>query len=98
MNLLKVAQTVADFLNELPFVKDVDLLPTEEGFRGVRLKIVVTEPLTYELLKEVSNAVSQAKWKVFQKMGELPVVEWKLVVKNVSKFKDSKAQPIIERF
>jgi hypothetical protein len=78
VNLLKVAETVEDFLSGVSSVKEVDLLPLKEGNKGVRLKVVVSSSLTYELLKEVSNAISEAKWRVFQKTGELPVVEWEI--------------------
>ena len=99
MNLLRIAVTVEDSLKGLPFVKEVDLLPLREGDRGIRLKVVVTEPFSYELFKEVSNAVSEAKWKVFQKTGELPIVDWELIYKpQLKSVKEINPAPVIERF
>jgi hypothetical protein len=99
VNLLKVAVTVEDSLKALPFVRDVDLLPLKDGEKGVRLKIVVTEPFSYELFKEVSRAISEAKWKIFKKTGELPIVDWELIYKpQVRSIKEINPVPVIERF
>jgi hypothetical protein len=99
VNLLKVAVTVEDALETLPFVRDVDLLSLKDGEKGVRLKIVVTEPFSYELFKEISRAISEAKWKIFRKTGELPIVDWELIYKpQIKSIKEINPLPLIERF
>ena len=82
MNSLKVAQKVEEFLGEVPEVVEVDIISPWDGSKVLRFLVVVSNPISYEISRKIAEAMSSAKWNVFEKTGEFPAVEWEIVVRK----------------
>ncbi len=44
----------------------------------VLIKFIACRPLSVNLMEKIAEAVSEAKWEVFEESGELPAVEWEI--------------------
>ena len=42
------------------------------------IKFITYRPLSVNLIEKIAEAVSEAKWEVFEESGELPAVEWEI--------------------
>jgi len=77
---LEVAEKIYEELKRIPEVKQVNLLPSCGA--DLTLEVVISVPWSWKLSEKIADAISEAKWKIFEETGELPAVEWDVVEKE----------------
>jgi hypothetical protein len=43
------------------------------------LNVIISVPWSWDLAERIADAISEAKWEIFEETGELPAVEWDVV-------------------
>lgn len=72
---------ISDVVQQPEYRKDID----------VSIKILISSPRSIELIRKIADAISEAKWEVFEEMGELPAVEWEIERKLVKSRKERRS-------
>ncbi len=79
------AQLKSEFLSRLENklqsvneVKRVTIRPRHKLDIDASIRIIISSHRSLELSKRIAEAISEAKWEVFEELGELPAVEWEI--------------------
>jgi len=78
---LETAERIHKELKKIPEVKTVEILPNCQKGIDLRLNVIISVPWSWELAEKIADAISEAKWEIFEETGELPAVEWDVVEK-----------------
>ena len=76
---LETAERIHKELKKIPEVKTVEILPNCQKGIDLVLNVIISVPWSWDLAERIADAISEAKWKIFEETGELPAVEWDVV-------------------
>jgi len=76
---LEIAERIHRKLKEVPEVKTLEILPNCLPGIDLTLKVIISAPADWNLVKRIANKLSEANWEIFEETGELPAVEWDIV-------------------
>ena len=73
---LEIAERIHRKLKEVPEVKTLEILPNCLPGIDLTLKVIISAPADWNLVKRIANKLSEANWEIFEETGKLPAAEW----------------------
>ena len=82
-----------DKIQNINQVEKVVLRPRHKLDIDASIRIIISSNRSLELSKRIAEAISSAKWEVFEELGELPAVEWEIEKRAIKTEKGKKVLP-----